>query len=141
MNLIILYRTEHNKCYLGDRMLFLTHEFQSFTFRWNTVVHAENSQAKFLIAANKMRINLLRKNLAAIDKERKLNAQKRIRINRKPYTTESKENVQSSKLEKLKGSEENNHSQGQGDTEKEVLIQNERNICNIYILIFTICLV
>lgn len=86
---------------------------------WNTVVHAENSQAKFLIAANKMRINLLRKNLAAIDKERKLNAQKRIRINRKPYTTESKENVQSSKLEKLKGSEKNNHSQGQGDTEKE----------------------
>lgn len=85
-----------------------------------------------------MRINLLRKNLAAIDKERKLNAQKRIRINRKPYTTESKENVQSSKLEKLKGSEKNNHSQGQGDTEKEVLIQNERNICNIYINIYNL---
>lgn len=80
-----------------------------------------------------MRINLLRKNLAAIDKERKLNAQKRIRINRKPYTTESKENLQSSKLEKLKGSEKNNRSQGQGDTEKEVLFQNERNICNIYL--------
>lgn len=72
-----------------------------------------------------MRINLLRKNLAAIDKERKLNAQKRIRINRKPYTTESKENVESSKLEKVKGSEKINHSQGQGDTEKEVLVQNE----------------
>lgn len=72
-----------------------------------------------------MRINLLRKNLAAIDKERKLNAQKRIRINRKPYTTESKENVESSKLEKVKGSEKNDRSQGQGDTEKEVPIQNE----------------
>uniref|UniRef100_K1QSD3 cAMP-dependent protein kinase regulatory subunit n=1 Tax=Magallana gigas TaxID=29159 RepID=K1QSD3_MAGGI len=86
---------------------------------WNTVVHAENSQAKFLVAANKMRINLLRKNLAAIDKERKLNAQKRIRINRKPYTTESKENVESSKQVKVKGSEKNNHSQGQEDTEKK----------------------
>lgn len=74
-----------------------------------------------------MRINLLRKNLAAIDKERKLNAQKRIRINRKPYTTESKENVESSKQVKVKGSEKNNHSQGEGDTEKEVPIQNEWN--------------
>lgn len=74
-----------------------------------------------------MRINLLRKNLAAIDKERKLNAQKRIRINRKPYTTESKENVESSKQVKVKGSEKNNHSQGQEDTEKKVPIQNKWN--------------
>lgn len=86
---------------------------------WNSVVHAENSQAKFLIAANKVRINLLRKNLAAIDKERKLNAQKRIRINRKPYTTGSKENVENSKQEKVKTSEKNNDLQGQGDTENE----------------------
>lgn len=108
-------------------IFFLICNFQFFYFSWNTVVHAENSQAKFLVAANKMRINLLRKNLAAIDKERKLNAQKRIRINRKPYTAESKENVESSKQVKVKGSEKNNHSQGQGDTEKEVPILNEWN--------------
>ncbi|XP_061162909.1 uncharacterized protein LOC133172114 isoform X2 [Saccostrea echinata] len=71
---------------------------------WNTVVHAENNQAKFLIAANKLRINILRKNLAAIEKERKLNAQKRIRINRKPYVTSIKENVQDTKAEPLKDS-------------------------------------
>ncbi|XP_056009226.1 uncharacterized protein LOC125666673 isoform X2 [Ostrea edulis] len=71
---------------------------------WNSVVHAENNQAKFLIAANKMRINILRKNLAAIDKERKLNVQKRIRINRKPYITDSKGKVQGPKSEKTKDS-------------------------------------
>ena len=49
-----------------------------------------------------MRINILRKNLAAIDKERKLNAQKRIRINRKPYMTESRENVERMISEKSK---------------------------------------
>lgn len=68
------------------------------------MVHAENNQAKFLIAANKMRINILRKNLAAIDKERKLNVQKRIRINRKPYITDSKGKVQGPKSEKTKDS-------------------------------------
>ncbi|XP_062593062.1 uncharacterized protein LOC134254549 isoform X2 [Saccostrea cucullata] len=71
---------------------------------WNTVVHAENNQAKFLIAANKLRINILRKNLAAIEKERKLNVQKRVRINRKPYVTSIKENVQDTKAEPLKDS-------------------------------------
>ncbi|XP_022344135.2 uncharacterized protein LOC111137127 isoform X4 [Crassostrea virginica] len=84
---------------------------------WNTVVHAENNQAKFLIAANKMRINILRKNLAAIDKERKLNAQKRIRINRKPYMTESKENVERMRSEKSKIPDRPNKPRLGGDTE------------------------
>ena len=64
-----------------------------------------------------MRINILRKNLAAIDKERKLNAQKRIRINRKPYITESKENVERMKSEKSKLPDRPNKPRLGGDTE------------------------
>lgn len=64
-----------------------------------------------------MRINILRKNLAAIDKERKLNAQKRIRINRKPYMTESKENVERMRSEKSKIPDRPNKPRLGGDTE------------------------
>ena len=45
--------------------------------RWDTILHAENKQAKFLITANKMRISVLRKKLDDIEKQRTFNAQKR----------------------------------------------------------------
>ncbi|XP_021364879.1 uncharacterized protein LOC110457797 isoform X2 [Mizuhopecten yessoensis] len=46
---------------------------------WDTILQAENNQAKFMMSANKMRINLLRDKLMAIDKKRKKTIQQRNR--------------------------------------------------------------
>ncbi|XP_033763742.1 LOW QUALITY PROTEIN: uncharacterized protein LOC117344960 [Pecten maximus] len=46
---------------------------------WDTILQAENNQAKFMMSANKMRINILRDKLMVIDKKRKKAIQQRNR--------------------------------------------------------------
>ena len=41
-----------------------------FFFRWNTILHAENKQAKFLITANRMRLRDIKRKLLAIQRKR-----------------------------------------------------------------------
>ncbi|KAK3577915.1 hypothetical protein CHS0354_015465 [Potamilus streckersoni] len=44
---------------------------------WSTVLHVENKQAKILIKTNNFRINILKKNLKALDKKREMMRAKR----------------------------------------------------------------
>ncbi|XP_060077591.1 uncharacterized protein LOC132557120 [Ylistrum balloti] len=46
---------------------------------WDTILQAENNQAKFMMSANKMRINILRDKLLVIDKKRRKAIQQRVR--------------------------------------------------------------
>ncbi|XP_069112779.1 uncharacterized protein [Argopecten irradians] len=46
---------------------------------WDTILQAENNQAKFMMSANKMRINILRDKLLLIDKKRRKAIQQRNR--------------------------------------------------------------
>ncbi|KAK3104368.1 hypothetical protein FSP39_000350 [Pinctada imbricata] len=59
---------------------------------WDTVLHAENKQAKFLITANKMRISVLRKKLDDIEKQRNFNIQKRKDAKERTNALKCKEN-------------------------------------------------
>lgn len=63
--------------------------FNYLHFRWDTILHAENKQAKMLITANKMRMKDLKRRLAELQKMRE--REKRRNAPRKPDVTSDDE--------------------------------------------------